>query len=127
MRGPVSCAGLPGRGCGQRITYPSTGLRAGQRDHIFRDAEQRLREPFGTRVVQGRREVDQFLGLWRLLWVKQGGAGVAPHADLNDDARARLRDVLASQVNEVAAGPLGERIVARAAAERARYWTPTWK
>ena len=46
---------------------------------------------------------------------------------MNDDARARLHDVLASQVNEVAAGPLGERIVARAEAERERYFTATGK
>ncbi len=87
------------------------------------DAEAKLRELLGTRPIQGRRETDQFLGLWPLLWVKQGESGLAPQAHMNDDARARLRDVLASQINEVAAGPLGERLVARAEAERERYFT----
>src|SRR5439155_21685595 len=36
-------------------------------------------------------------------------------------------DVLAGHVDEVAAGPLGERIVARAEKERERYWTATGK
>jgi DNA repair exonuclease SbcCD ATPase subunit len=91
------------------------------------DAESMLREIWGTRVVQGKRDADQYLGLWPLLWVRQGAAWMAPQAHLNDDARARLRDVLTSQIDEVAAGPLGERIVARAEKERERYWTATGK
>ena len=87
------------------------------------DAETMLRDLLGTRAIQGRRDVDQFLGLWPLLWVRQGEAWNAPQTHMNDDARARLRDVLASHVDEVAAGPLGERIVARAERERERYFT----
>jgi DNA repair exonuclease SbcCD ATPase subunit len=89
------------------------------------DAEAMLRDLLGTKAIQGRRDVDQFLGLWPLLWVRQGEAWNAPQTHMNDDARARLRDALASQVDEVAAGPLGERIVERAERERERYFTAT--
>jgi DNA repair exonuclease SbcCD ATPase subunit len=102
-------------------------LEGGGRTWTDDDAEAMLRELLGTKPIQGRREIDQFLGLWPLLWVKQGDGGTAPQAHMNDDARARLRDVLAGQVNEVAAGPLGERIVARAETERERYFTATGK
>ena len=98
-------------------------LEGGGRTWSDEDAEAMLRDLLGTKIIQGRREVDQFLGLWPLLWVKQGEAWLAPQAHMNDDARARLRDVLATQVNEVASGPLGERLVARAEAERDRYFT----
>jgi energy-coupling factor transporter ATP-binding protein EcfA2 len=98
-------------------------LEGGGRTWTDDEAESMLRDLLGTKPIQGRRDIDQFLGLWPLLWVKQGDGGLAPQAHLNDDARARLRDVLATQVNEIAAGPLGERIVARAEAERERYFT----
>jgi energy-coupling factor transporter ATP-binding protein EcfA2 len=100
-------------------------LEGGGRTWADDDAEAMLRDLFGTRPIQGRRDIEQFLGLWPLLWVRQGEAVLAPQTHLNDDARARLRDVLASQVNEVAAGPMGERIVGRAERERDRYWTAT--
>jgi energy-coupling factor transporter ATP-binding protein EcfA2 len=102
-------------------------LEGGGRTWTDDDAEAKLRELLGTKPIQGRREVDQFLGLWPLLWVRQGEAWNAPQSHMNDDARARLRDVLATQVNEVAAGPLGERLVARAETERDRFFTTTGK
>ncbi|MGO8995084.1 MAG: AAA family ATPase [Polyangiaceae bacterium] len=102
-------------------------LEGGGRTWTDDDAESQLRDLLGTKPIQGRRDVDEFLGLWPLLWVRQGQSGVAPQAHMNDDARARLHDVLASQIDEVAAGPLGERIVARAEAERERYFTATGK
>ena len=98
-------------------------LEGGGRTWTDEDAETMLRELLGTRPIQGRRDVDQFLGLWPLLWVRQGEAWNAPQTHMNDDARARLRDVLASHVDEVAAGPLGERVVERAECERERYFT----
>ena len=107
---------------------PEAGVRearGGGRTWTDDDAESMLRDLLGTKPIQGRRDIDQFFGLWPLLWVKQGDGGIAPQAHMNDDARARLRDVLASQVNGVAAGPLGERMVARAEAERERYFTAT--
>jgi energy-coupling factor transporter ATP-binding protein EcfA2 len=98
-------------------------LEGGGRTWTDEDAEAILRDLLGTKAIQGRRDVDQFLGLWPLLWVRQGEAWMAPQTHMNDDARARLRDVLAGHVDEVAAGPLGERIVARAERERERYFT----
>jgi energy-coupling factor transporter ATP-binding protein EcfA2 len=103
-------------------------LEGGGRTWTDDDAEGKLRELLGTRPISGRREIDQFLGLWPLLWVRQGEGGFAPQSHMNEDARARLRDVLAAQVNQVAAGPLGERLVARAERERDRYFTAAaWK
>jgi energy-coupling factor transporter ATP-binding protein EcfA2 len=92
------------------------------------EAEAELRRLWGTREIKGRKGgTDQFLGLWPLLWVEQGKAGLAPHHALNEDSKGRLRDSLAVEVNEVATGPRGQRVLARAEEERDRYWTATWK
>ena len=108
------------KGATARLDGPGTSL-------TDEDAEEKLRQLWGTREIKGRKEIDQFLGLWPLLWVQQGRAGVAPHADLNDESRGRLSDALTTQVAEVAKGRAGQRVLERAEAERARYWTPTWK
>ena len=50
-------------------------LEGGGRTWTDDDAEAQLRELLGTKPIQGRRDVDQFLGLWPLLWVRQGDAG----------------------------------------------------
>lgn len=91
------------------------------------DAEGQLHRLWGTREIKGKKDVEQYLGLWPLLWLQQGRAGQAPHADLNDETRARLQDALAVHVQEVASGRLGQRIVERADEERGRYWTATGK
>ncbi len=91
------------------------------------DAERELRRLWGTKEVKGRKDVDQFMGLWPLLWVEQGKAGQAPNPAVNEDARTRLRDALATEVNEIAEGPRGQRLRARATAERDRYFTVTGK
>ncbi len=98
-------------------------LEGGGATWVDEDAEDQLRRLWGTREIKGRRDVEQFLGLWPLLWVQQGKAGQPPHIDLNDDARARLSDALAAQVHEVVAGRKGQRVLERAEAERAMYWT----
>jgi hypothetical protein len=108
------------KGASARLEGPGTALTDD-------DAESRLRQLWGTREIKGRKDVEQFLGLWPLLWVQQGRAGAAPHVDLNDDARARLGDALTVEVEEVAAGRVGQRVLERAEAERARYWTATGK
>jgi energy-coupling factor transporter ATP-binding protein EcfA2 len=87
------------------------------------DAERELRRIWGTREIKGRKDLDQFMGLWPLLWVEQGKASQAPNPALNEDSRTRLRDALSVEVNEVAAGPRGQRLRARAKAERDLYFT----
>ncbi len=104
------------KGASARLVGPGTNLSDD-------DAEDRLRQLWGTREIKGRKEIDQFLGLWPLLWVQQGRAGVVPHADLNAETRSRLSDALSVQIQDVAAGRVGQRILERAEAERARYWT----
>jgi chromosome segregation ATPase len=108
------------KGASARLEGPGTNL-------TDEDAEDKLRQLWGTREIKGRKDVEQFLGLWPLLWVQQGRAGVAPHADLNDDTRGRLGDALTVQVHEVAAGRIGQRVLERAEAERVRYWTSIGK
>src|SRR5580692_10273641 len=91
------------------------------------DAERELRRIWGTKEIKGRKDLDPFMSLWPLLWVEQGKAGQAPNPALNEDSRTRLRDALAAEVNEVAAGPRGQRLRARAKAERDLYFTKTGK
>ena len=105
----------------------SARLEGGGQVRLDDDAEQKLRELWGTQEIKGRKDIDQFLGLWPLLWVQQGRAGLAPHLDMNADTRARLTDALAMHVHEVAAGEAGQRLMARVDEERARYWTATGK
>jgi energy-coupling factor transporter ATP-binding protein EcfA2 len=91
------------------------------------DAERELRRIWGTKEITRRKDLDPFMSLWPLLWVEQGKAGQAPNPALNEDSRTRLRDALAAEVNEVAAGPRGQRLRARAKAERDLYFTKTGK
>jgi DNA repair exonuclease SbcCD ATPase subunit len=104
------------RGARAKLTGPGTNLSD-------EDAEEKLRSLWGTQEIKGRTEPERFLGLWPLLWVQQGRAGLAPHADLNADTRTRLSEALAREVHEVAAGRVGQRIAERAEVERTRYWT----
>jgi len=85
------------------------------------DAEARVRHLLGTRSFDRKASPDHF-GIWPLLWLAQGASGVAPHEHLTDDGRARLRDLLATEVDQVAAGPVGEHVLARAAEAYERYW-----
>jgi energy-coupling factor transporter ATP-binding protein EcfA2 len=91
------------------------------------DAERELRRVWGTREFKGRKDLEQFMGLWPLLWVEQGKAGQAPNPALNEDSKTKLRDALSAEVNEVAAGPRGQRLRARSEAERDLYFTATGK
>lgn len=102
-------------------------LEGGGRTYEDDEAEAKLRELWGTRAAERKKEAADALGLWPLLWVPQGQAGAAPHEDMNEDTRARLRDALAVQVAEVAAGEVGQRLMRRIEAERAKHWTPSGK
>ena len=90
------------------------------------EAEERLRDLLGVRASSSRRPADvSELGLFPLLWVSQGEAATAIHASMNADSRERLGDILAREVDAVAAGPLGTRIQERVEQQYRRYWTPT--
>ncbi|MCB9663844.1 MAG: AAA family ATPase [Alphaproteobacteria bacterium] len=91
------------------------------------DAEKRLRELVGTREPGPRGYKETDLGIWPLLWVKQGLSSVPVKDEriLTTDARDALGASLAGQTGEVAAGPTGKRVRELVAQERARFWTDT--
>jgi DNA repair exonuclease SbcCD ATPase subunit len=85
------------------------------------EAEARMRQLLGTRTFD-RKPGPHHFGIWPLLWLAQGASGVAPHEHLTEDGRGRIRDLLAAEVDQVAAGPVGEHVLARVAEEYERYW-----
>ncbi len=90
-------------------------------------AEARLREILGTRAGNRMGVADHEKGIWPLLWVRQGEAGAAVKAALNDDARDRLGSTLAERTGLAAAGVRGKSVLDRARALAAEDWTPTGK
>lgn len=91
------------------------------------DAEARLRAIFGTRPGGNRAMKPEELGIWPLLWVRQGQSGTPTRDALVPDARALLTSSLGQQTGAMIAGPLGLAVRTRAADAYARWWTPTGK
>jgi len=111
----------------QFLKHPYTRLAGGGEALEGPAAEARLRELLGTGRGKSTGVPAEDRGLWRLLWLEQGGSRITPEHDLNPEARANLQSALARQVGEATAGRRGQRILAAAATEAARYWTPTFQ
>ncbi len=107
------------------LLQPFTSLE-GRNVHLKGDdAEKRLREMLGTERGKNTGVVDADLGIWPLLWVRQGRSGIAVKEDTHDGARATLSTTLASQTGEIVAGEQGERIRAAARAGFEEHFTAT--
>lgn len=104
------------------VHQPFTELTDGHRRFKGEDAEKRLRAMFGTKKpsVRGAREAD--LGIWPVLWVRQGQSGIPVRDAVTDDTRARLAETLAETTGAIAAGPAGRAILERVRAERDLWW-----
>jgi DNA repair exonuclease SbcCD ATPase subunit len=87
-------------------------------------AEARLRELLGTRPGTSRGIPIADLGVWPLVWVRQGQAGWPSREVLTDEARAALSGTLAAQTGLLAVGPEGLRLLEATRAEHDRWWTP---
>ncbi|MCC5857574.1 MAG: hypothetical protein JJT90_05425 [Ectothiorhodospiraceae bacterium] len=88
-------------------------------------AEERLRTLLRTRPGKRTGVADEDLGLWPLLWLRQGDSRVPPHVHMNEDSRGWLQDSLSAQIGEATVGPKGQALLQRARAEFERYFTPT--
>ena len=89
------------------------------------DAEKKLASLLGITAPGSRQVKDEELGMWPLLWIRQFESGKEPHSSLTKDAKARLQDLLSVTVGEVAAGPVGQKLMDMAQEERAKYYTDT--
>ncbi|MCH8506779.1 MAG: hypothetical protein LAT50_21065, partial [Ectothiorhodospiraceae bacterium] len=89
------------------------------------EAEERLRELLRTRPGKRTGVANEDLGLWPLLWLRQGESRVVPHDHLNEDSRGWLQDALSTEIGEATAGPAGQSLLQRARDEYERYFTAT--
>ncbi len=89
------------------------------------EAEERLRELLRTRPGKRTGVSNEDLGLWPLLWLRQGESRVVPHDHLNEDSRGWLQDALSTEIGEATAGPAGQALLQRAREEFERYFTAT--
>ncbi len=89
------------------------------------EAEERLRALLRTREGKRTGVSGADLGLWPLLWLRQGDSRVVPHEHMNDDSRGWLQDSLAAQIGEATVGEDGQALLQRARAEYDRYFTAT--
>ncbi len=88
-------------------------------------AESRLRELMEADQISSRGKISpENNGLWPLLWVPQHHSHRSPTEDMNFSARTRLDDLLGEEMGHVAAGPMGEKLLARAKGEYERYFNP---
>lgn len=97
------------------------------RNRTWKDAqaETKLREIFHTRAGTSRGVADTDLGIWPLLWVRQGRSGLPTKDVINADARDELSDTLAARTGTAAAGPIGQAVREQVLAQYQAYWTPT--
>jgi recombinational DNA repair ATPase RecF len=102
-------------------------LSGGGRTWVDAEAETELHRLLDAVPADGRGgrrpRDDAELGLWPLLLVMQGSAGLPPHQPLNDRTRERLGARLAAEVGEVVAGRRGAALLEAARRERDRYFT----
>ena len=102
-------------------TGHSTVLRSDAVSLDGADAEARLAELMGV-GPGGRLETKpEDRGIWSLLWVDQGGSRDAPQH--NESSQTRIHDRLSQEIGEVAAGPLGQRVLAAAEEQKNRFFT----
>ncbi len=87
-------------------------------------AEDRVRLTMGLGESAGRaRAGDEHLGVWPLLWVREGESGLRPSMRLFDAGRRTLGERLATIAGEVLAGSGGEQTMAAVRAEYSRYFS----
>ena len=88
------------------------------------DADERLRAVMGVGQASNRGKIER-LGLWPIVWVKQGMGGSAPTSDVDDSGRDGIDGRLAEVGGEVFAGQGAGKVFEAVEKERARYFTPT--
>ncbi len=107
------------------LDSPSTTVDIGSL-HLSGDkAEAKLRELLGTKVGGRRGVTDEDLGIWPLLWVRQGEAGRATGDAINDDTRSLLRSTLSETAGALLAGPTGRRALDELRERHRHWWTPS--
>ncbi len=106
-------------------TYLGTGcntvLRGGGKTLEGEEAEDRLADLMGVSPGGTTELKSSERGIWSLLWVDQGDSREPPSH--NDISQARLQDQLSAEIGEVAAGELGQRILAAARELKTRFYT----
>lgn len=103
-------------------TGHNTVLRGGGEELSGEAAEARLADLLGVSGGNGRTEARlQDQGIWSLLWVDQGESRSEPAH--NADTQSHILSRLTEEIGEVAAGESGKQLLARAEAERNRYYT----
>ena len=90
-----------------------------------REALEQLKTLIGARDLNDRQAVVSDLGLWPLVWLRQGQSRTSPSADLNDDVQSALESTLADQIGAVATGATGLRVVDAVQTLRGQFFTPT--
>ncbi len=102
-------------------TGNNTRLRSSTASLDGAEAEARLAELLGAGPA-GRVELKpEDRGVWSLLWVEQGASREAPTH--NETSQTHIQDSLTREIGEVAAGELGQRVLAAAEEQRNRFYT----
>lgn len=107
------------------LHVPSTELSG--RNVVLKGAaaERRLREMLGTRPGNRHGVRPGDLGIWPLLWVRQGEAGAAIKDVLTPDARSTLQHTLSARTGALVAGQDARRVLTRLDALVDDHLTPT--
>jgi hypothetical protein len=106
----------------QFVKKDFTTLEGGGQVLEGRPADKKLSELIGADCTS-RQAKSQDMGLWPMLWLEQGDAGRRPDESFNADSRDLLQRTLESEIGQVTAGPLGQRILDAVEAEYKRYRT----
>jgi len=109
------------------LRNPKTVVDVGSRHFEGEQAEAQLRSAFGTQKGNRSGVKPSEMGIWPLLWVRQGQAGTPTKDALNPSARSTLTTTLAEATGAVAAGERGLAILAEATRDARTYYTPTGK
>lgn len=105
------------------LDRPHTSVDIGSLHLEGEAAERRLRELVGTRAGTRHGVPQSDLGIWPLLWIRQGEAGRRTAEAMTEEARARLLTTLAAHTGEIALGTEGRRWLDRARERSAAAWT----
>ncbi len=109
----------------QFLDRPSCTLSTAGRTWTDRQALEELKRLVDARALNDRKSVAADLGLWPLVWVRQGRSRTNPSADLNADVQSTLESTLADQIGAVATGPVGLQVVDRVEKLASDFYTPT--
>ncbi len=89
------------------------------------EAESRLRALLGTSKGSRYGVRPEDLGIWPLLFIRQGDAGTPAHAALTAEARAKLATSLSEATGALLLGSHGQQLLTSLRREHARWWTGT--